>query len=411
MGGVTDEILLARAFLSRVAEPSSVAVWKTVRDLGPVEAAQAIRSGRVDDTVSEATAARAARIDPYADLEAAERRGARLVAPESDEWPHFAFAALEATARRRLDSYERGHRIQAEGGELVPPLALWVRGPADLAPIGVRSAALVGARAASEYGERVARDLSYGLAERGFVVVSGGAYGIDAAAHRGALAAAGETVLVSAGGLDTAYPPGNSRLFERVAESGLLVSESPPGAAPQRRRFLTRNRIIAALGTGTVVVEAAARSGALNTATHCTGLGRPLMAVPGPVTSRMSAGCHKLIAAERNAARLVTGLDDVLLAIGSATDLPAAAPAPRPGADLSDRLDLLDPSARQVFDGFPARGWVDADRLSVRAGVPALAVIRSLPALESCGLIEVSANGFRLARSGREKASELAQAE
>ncbi|MDT4913219.1 MAG: processing protein [Pseudonocardiales bacterium] len=397
MGGVSDEVLLARAFLNRVAEPASIPVWNMVRRDGAVEAARAIRDGTVDDRVSEATAARAAHVDPYADLEAAQRHGIRLVVPESDEWPHFAFAALEATALRRLETYTSGQRKHAEGGELIPPLALWVRGTSELSTVGVRSAALVGARAATEYGERVARELACGLAERGFVVVSGGAYGIDAAAHRGALAADRDTVIVSAGGLDRAYPPGNTTLFERVAESGLLVSESPPGSAPQRRRFLTRNRLIAALGTGTVVVEAARRSGAMNTAHHCTGLGRPLMAVPGPVTSAMSVGCHTLIAADTDSARLVTGLDDVLLTIGSASDLPVNPSAPS-RSDLTSRLDQLDQPARQVFDGFPARGWVHPDRLAVRTGLSPLTVIRALPILELSGLIEVSDGGYRIVR-------------
>lgn len=397
---MSEEVLVARAFLNRVAEPASIPVWDMVRRHGPVQAAEAIRAGRVDDRVSEATAARAAHADPLADLEAAQRHGIRLVVPESDEWPHFAFAALEATALRRLATYRSGQRHHAEGGELVPPLALWVRGTTDLAAVGVRSVSIVGARAATPYGERVARDLAAGLAERGFVVVSGGAYGIDAAAHRGALGASQETVVVSAGGLDRAYPPGNTALFERAAESGLLVSESPPGSAPQRRRFLTRNRVIAALGTGTVVVEAARRSGAMNTAHHCVGLGRPLMAVPGPVTSAMSVGCHALIAAESGAARLVSGVDDVLLMIGSAGDLPVNPPPPSP-PDLTSRLDQLDQPARQVFDGFPARAWVHPDRLAVRTGLSPLAVIRALPMLEMSGLIEASDSGYRIARATR----------
>lgn len=402
MGGVSEDVLRARAFLNRVAEPASIAVWKMVRERGPVEAADRIRVGDVDDHVSEATASRAAMVDPDADLAAAERHGIRLVVPESRDWPHFAVAALEAAGARRLATYEKGDRTQAESGELIPPLALWCRGPGDLASLGVRSVAIVGARAATRYGEQVARTLASGLAERAFVVVSGGAYGIDAAAHRGALAAGNdaETVIVSAGGLDHAYPSGNSALFERAAETGLLLSESPPGSAPKRRRFLTRNRLIAALGTGTVVVEAAHRSGAMNTARHTAGLGRILMAVPGPVTSGQSIGCHELLTADEPAT-LVTGVDDVLLAIGSASDLPAAR-VPRPGGRdaLAEALDRLDPAARQVFDGFPARGWVGPDRLAVSTGLPVLAVIRSLPVLEVSHLVERSAEGYRILRGG-----------
>ena len=406
MGGVSDEVLLARALLSRIVEPASIRGWDLVRRVGPVEAVAVLRAGGAGKQSFAAEQARVAYADPYADLEAAERHGIRLVVPESDEWPHFAFAALEAAGDDCVQRYlsERGAR-QSDSGDPIPPLALWVRGTLDLATVGVRSIAIVGARYATEYGVWVARDFAARLAERNFVIVSGGAYGIDAAAHRGALSA-GEntTVLVSAGGLDHPYPPGNAGLFEQVAEAGLLVSESPPGCAPRRRRFLTRNRLIAALGCGTLVVEAAARSGALNTAGHCRTLQRPLMAVPGPITSPSSAGCHTLIAAERAPARLVARVGDILELIGSAGDLATviADGYPRSRDDeLSDRLDALDPAARQVFDGFPARGWVGPDRLALASGLAPLDVIRTLPALELCGLIEASAEGYRIVRPTR----------
>ena len=403
MGRVSDEVLLARAVLSRITEPSSVAVWRIVEREGPVAALAALRAGRYGADSFAAHAIRAAEADPYADLEAAERHGIRLVVPESDEWPHFAFAAFDAPARSRVTLWDKGKRVQSETGELIPPLALWIRGVLDLSSVGVRSVAIVGARNATEYGRWVARDWAAKLAGNGFTVVSGGAYGIDAAAHRGALSIGRETVLVSAGGLDHAYPPGNAGLFDQIADVGLLVSESPPGAAPARRRFLTRNRLIAALGTGTVVVEAATRSGALNTATHSTGLGRPLMAVPGPITSAASAGCHKLIRAEQDPARLVRSVEDVLLAIGSSSDLAFITPEEpsRDGADVSRRLDALDPAARQLFDAFPARGWTGPDRLAVASGVPTLQVIRTLPALELAGLVEGSAEGYRIRRPAR----------
>lgn len=400
MGGVSDEVVIARAVLSRITEPASVKVWALVRREGPVAAVAALRAGECGRQRFPAEAARAARADPYADLEAAERHGIRLVVPESDEWPHFAFGALEAAGLRRLAEYERGNQEQDRRGELIPPVALWIRGVLDLSGVGVRAVAIVGARAATEYGEWVARDLAARLAEHRFLIVSGGAYGIDAAAHRGALSVGGETVLVAAGGLDRPYPPGNGSLFGRIAEAGLLVSESPPGSDPRRHRFLTRNRLIAALSGGTLVVEAAERSGAMNTAGHCTNLGRPLMAIPGPITSAASAGCHRLIAAEQHPARLVTGAPDVLFAVGSAGDV---AGTPQDGVrsrgdDLIDRLDTLDPAARLVFDAFPARGWTGPDRLAVAAGLPALQVIRTLPALELAGLVESAAEGYRIRR-------------
>ncbi|MEO6887140.1 MAG: DNA-processing protein DprA [Jatrophihabitantaceae bacterium] len=402
MGGVTepvsDEVLLARAYLSRVSDPGSVPVWGYVRSVGPVAAARAIAHGHVPDEVRRATASRRDDADPYADLEAAERHGIRLVTPETDEWPHFAFAALERTGIDRLKRYQAGDRKRAEAGEPMPPLALWVRGTAELASVGVRSVGMVGSRSATRYGERISAELSYGLAQREVVVVSGGAYGIDAAAHRGALAADGPTVLVSAGGLDRPYPPGNTNLFERVAESGLLVSESPAGCAPQRHRFLSRNRLIAALGTGTVVVEAGQRSGAANTAKHCRTLQRPLMAVPGPVDSAMSIGCHNLIRAESNPAILVTCLDDVLAVVGGSSDVPQISAGQLPSTDgLREVLDRLDPSARRVFDGLFARRFARPDEIAVRSGTSALEVIRALPTLDLARLIETGDAGYRIA--------------
>ncbi|MCU1656626.1 MAG: processing protein, partial [Pseudonocardiales bacterium] len=318
MGGLTapgDEVLLARAYLSRVAEPDSIPVWAFVQDVGPVAAADAIRSAIAPPDVVNATEARRSRIDPHTDLDTADRHGIRLVVPESDEWPHLAFAALERAGWARWRRFDAGDRKISESGEPMPPLALWVKGTAELASLGVRSVGIVGARAATAYGEHVTAELAYGLARAGVVVVSGGAFGIDAAAHRSALAGGGQTVLVSAGGIDRAYPPGNAALFARVPDAGLLISESPPGSAPHRHRFLTRNRIIAALSTGTVVVEAAARSGATNTAGHCFTLGRPVMAVPGPVTSAMSVGCHALLRRDGEPALLVTCVDHVLTVV------------------------------------------------------------------------------------------------
>src|SRR5262249_45616384 len=156
---------------------------------------------------------------------------------------------------------------------------------------------------ATSYGLQLAAELAYGLADSGWTVISGGAYGIDAAAHRGALAAHGRTVVVLACGIDTVYPLGHAGLFERISERGLMLTEWPPGAVAFRTRFLVRNRLIAALSRGTVVVEAAARSGARSTARRARELDRVLMACPGPATSAMSLGCHTEIR-EHNA-RLV----------------------------------------------------------------------------------------------------------
>jgi DNA processing protein len=406
---VPDDVLLARAYLSRVGEPASVGLWDFVEEVGPEQAVREIRREKAPQRVLADTASRRAGADPEADLAAAQRHGLRLVVPEAADWPHFALGCLEHAVRPRVAAYRKGIFRRSESGEPVPPLALWVRGPCALSGLAVRSAGIVGARAATAYGDHVTADLAYGLARRGVEIVSGGAYGIDAAAHRAALAAQGVTVLVSAGGLDRPYPPGNAGLFERVAESGLLVSESPPGCAPQRRRFLTRNRLIAAFSTGVVVVEAAGRSGATNTASHSRTLGRPLMAVPGPVTSAMSVGCHDLLRRVDSPAVLVTSVDDVLAMVGSAGEGLAAGAGSTPddaglaAGDVRAVLDQLDPLDRAVFDGLPARRFATPAEIATRSGVGALEVIRALPALDLAGLIETSDAGYRIAARVRTK--------
>lgn len=399
MGGVSEEILIARAYLNRLAEPGNIPLWSLVRRVGPQAAAEAIRDGTAGAEVTAATQARAASADPLGDLAAAERHGIRLLVPESDDWPHFALSALERTGTARAIEYFGGETSCNQSGEPVPPLALWARGPADPAVLSVRSVGIVGARAATDYGTTVARGLAEGLAGAGFMIVSGGAYGIDAAAHVGALRAGGPTVVVSAGGLDRAYPAGNTALFDRIVQTGLLLSESPPGCAPQRRRFLTRNRLIASFSTGTVLVEAAARSGALNTIGHCGRLARPIMAVPGPVTSNMSRGCHDVLARERAPAALVTCVEDVIAIVGGSSDIPissrpATGQAARVG--LRERLDLLDDSSRIAFDGFPVGRAVTVDELVIVTGLGASELLGALPVLELAGLVEPANGGFRI---------------
>lgn len=389
-----EDVLLARAYLSRVAEPTCIPLWRDVCRYGPVAVAEAIRAGDIDADLRRATVSRATTTDPHQDLETAARHGIRLLTPEMDSWPHAAFACLEATALRRLDSFRAGHTAPAPSGELVPPVALWARGAADLSTAGFRSVAIVGARACTQYGELVTKQLAYGLATRNFEIVSGGAFGIDAAAHRACLAAGGRTLLVSAGGIDAAYPLAHRGLFDQVAESGVVLSESPPGSAPQRRRFLTRNRLVAALATGTVVVEAAGRSGAINTAAHCRDLGRVLMSVPGPVTSGLSVGCHQLVTKERFAARLITGADDVVAEIGSASDVAQLFQSEE--ASRSGALSELDSDSRQILDGLPSRGSIGLDSLAITSGVPVATIIERITALEIDGYVRRTATGFAL---------------
>ncbi|KAB1642656.1 DNA-processing protein DprA [Gulosibacter chungangensis] len=225
----------------------------------------------------------AARWSPRLDLDRvvmlcrqAANLGLRFISPEDSLWPS------------QLD-------------DLGPhaPQGLWVRGNVDALRETHRSLALVGARASTNYGDRVAGDLAAELAMRGLTIISGGAYGIDAAAHRAALASGGSTIAILAGGADRLYPSGNRQLLERISAEGAIITEAPVGQPPTRWRFLQRNRLIAALTQASIVVEAGARSGALNTANHAQQLGRPLGAIPGPVTSASSVGCHRLLKEEQ----------------------------------------------------------------------------------------------------------------
>jgi DNA processing protein len=272
------------------------------------------------------------------------------------------------------------------------PLQLWVRGTADIRLSCVNSVSIVGSRAATGYGNHVAIEMAAHLAERGVAVVSGGAYGIDAAAHRGALAASGVTVAVLAGGIEFGYPRGHGDLFGAIAADGALVSECPPDRGPTRPGFLVRNRIIAALSRGTVVVEAALRSGALNSARHARELCRPVMAVPGPVTSEQSAGCHELI--RDYGAMCVTCGSDVAEHIA----LPGAGPSDGPRRGLATARDMLDPASVAVLEEVPVRGGRGPASIAVRAGVDLDTALRCLGVLAAGGFVERCELGWRAAR-------------
>jgi DNA processing protein len=277
-----DPVRRARAYLLAVAEPPAPALTALIAARSPVEAAARVRAGQVPGAVLDETAARRAheRVDEH--FAAAERVGARLVIPEDAEWPTHLAVLSPALAL--------GARWAA------PPVALWVRGPGRLADRLERAVAVVGARAATAYGEHVATDFGYQLTAEQVTVVTGGGYGIEVAALRGALAAeGGAPVVVLGSGIDVVYPSGNERYFTEVAERGVLVSEYPPGAPPARHRMVHRGRLLAAGTAGTVLVEAGLRSGARTVITMAATLGRAVMAVPGPITSSMSIGCHELI--------------------------------------------------------------------------------------------------------------------
>jgi len=370
------DALVARAYLVAVAEPPAAGVNALVAAVGPMEAADRVRSGAVPELVLRETATRRALVDPAAVLRASVAVGARLITPEDREWPTSAFLAF--------------HRCGCP--HLCPPLALWVRGPAILADIVERSAAIVGARAATGYGVHVATSLGYGVAEAGCAVVSGAAYGIDAAAHRGALAAEGLTVAVLACGVDRAYPAGHARLLSSVVERGLVVSEYPPGSVPARSRFLVRNRLIAGLAAGTVVVEAGWRSGALRTASDAGLLGRSVMAVPGPVTSAMSEGSHRLLREPGTLA--VTRAEEVVEAVGRIGADLAAPPVSRVRAAVGEGTPALSPLTLRVFGVLSPGAAKDAASLSAESGVPLDVVRSALSELRAAGLAARDPSGW-----------------
>ncbi len=322
-------------------------------------------------------------------LHLAARIGARIVTPEDDEWP----ARLDDLVRISQPVADPVHR------DTDPPLCLWLRGPLLLREVVEQSVAVVGARASTAYGEHVAAELGYGLADRGWTIVSGGAFGVDAAAHRGALAASGATIAVLACGIDRPYPQSHRVLFDRIVERGLLLSEWPPGADPHRVRFLVRNRVIAALSRGTVLVEANLRSGARFTLGRARDLNRMAMAVPGPVTSALSNGSHEEL--REPGTILVARTEHVLDAVGSiGLDL-----APIARAEPSER-DALTALERQVLDGVRPRKILTAEEIAAVVGVSARDARRTLPGLERARFVTASGVGYRLWRKSDDESAQ-----
>jgi DNA processing protein len=360
-GDFTD--VVARMALSTAFEPGNEVVGQLVAELGAPAAVEFLASV---ETRARGLAVLARRwqednwvASAEAELELASRRGIEVIVPGVVTWP------------TQLDDLQER-----------APLALRVQGALRVRPSLARSVAVVGARAATRYGVWVAEELCAHLAAEGWCVVSGGALGIDAASHRGALAGAGPTIAVSAAGVNIPVPSSNDSLFARLYESGAVISEVPIGKHPNRRRFLVRNRVIAALTPVTVVVEAAMRSGALSTAREADAMGRSLCAFPGPTTSAMSAGCHDLIAS--GAARLVTSAEDVIdVALGS-------------GERNSDgeRFMSIDLQEQQVLDSCADRS-ASPQQISRICGISIDAAAATLYLLERKGLVRQTARGWR----------------
>ncbi|QKJ19290.1 DNA-processing protein DprA [Microbacterium hominis] len=351
--GLDDEATLerfARAVWSSLAEPGDAVAGALVAALGAVGALRGLTGEHLLPAPSgiEGLDAGLSRWMPRlaaepveASLASARRSGVRLVTPGDAEWPEG------------LDDLG----VHA-------PLALWARGDAQVLCRRPSTVAIVGARASTAYGDQVAVELAGELAADGVLIVSGGAYGIDGAAHRAALGSGGSTVAFLAGGVDRPYPSGNTHLLERVAGHGALVAELPCGAAPTKWRFLQRNRLIAAFAQATVVVEAGWRSGSLNTAGHAAQLSRGLGAVPGPITSATSAGTHRLL--REYGAACITGAADVRELLGVRVGAPEAAD---PGERTADPERGRTDDATRVRDALSVRTPRSVEELARRSGM------------------------------------------
>ena len=406
----TPEERLARAALTRIVEPGDEHAGRWIRRYGATGFLQRIHTPHTTHTPDTP-------LPPSAPPGAARPPGAAHSSdpPPATETPPFpATTPFPGASDRRVDGWRRRaadarperdlDTIHAHGGRLVipgdtewprqlddlgdtRPIGLWIHGRADLRTWALRSVALVGARACTPYGAHTATTLASDLAERGWVVVSGAAYGIDGAAHRGALAARGATVAVLACGVDTPYPRGHAGLIRRITEQGLVIGELPPGSHPTPSRFILRNRVIAALTRGTVVVEAEHRSGSLVTARAAQRLGRHTMGVPGPVSSGLSAGVHELL---RTDATLVTDVHDIVELVGDMGEL-----APERRGPVLPR-DLLDPGCTRVLEALPARHATPATEIARRAGTSPDDTLARLYELHSLGFVERHTDEWKL---------------
>jgi DNA processing protein len=378
MSDVLRQERLARAALSRLGEPGDLRMTALVNDLGAVRVHEHLSGERDLRGVLTDLAARLASLDPVRDLEMADRLGIRFVIPGDPEWP------------AQVDDLAHAEPVQERGGV---PLGLWVRGPLRLDQHR-DAVAIVGSRSATTYGEGVASRLASDLAQHGVTIVSGAAFGIDKAAHRGALGGGGATIAVLACGVDRVYPLAHKALLDHLADHGAVVSELPPGSAPTRSRFLARNRLIAALTRGTIVVEAAVRSGALNTANWADRLSRPLMAVPGPVTSAQSAGVHQLVRA--GSAQLVTSGADAREILGVAGTHLLVEPRA-----LQKARDKLRPRDARVLEAVPVSRPAEVESIARTAGLGLIEVQSALVRLARDDFVEKLPAGWQLGEAAR----------
>ena len=382
-GELDPERTLAFLIWSHLCEPGDMIAGRVVDKLGPIAALSALRTANPElnftrelstvDSADELLNAGAEGQSELRDacarwkardnnsavvrsLELWHRLGGQVITPDSSDWPE-QFAALE---------YGRPH-------------VLWLRGNRSALSFSDLTVSIVGSRNTSSYGQHVAQQLGERFATEGFVVISGGAYGIDAEAHRGALVAQGRTIAILAGGGDRLYPSGNAALLNEVMQSGCVIAELPPGHTPTRWRFLQRNRLIAALGAATVIVEMAVRSGAKNTMNHAAQMSRPIYAVPGSIVSQTSRGCN--LAIQQGMATIVTSVDDLIRELSGVPEL------------TSDEADLTALQQRVLDALVPTP--VTPTRVSIKAGTSISETMSTLGQLEALGLAVSKTTGWR----------------
>jgi len=383
----------ARATWSGLAEPGDRLAGRAIQQLGPARALTAVVEHW--DTARFA-AELSADGDPVAEddmRQAIERWLPRL---KSDS----ALIALRQAARFGAQLLTRDDALwptRLNDLEWHAPAALWVRGTdAALAGI-VDGIALVGARAATGYGEHVTMEASAGLVDRGYTIISGAAYGIDGMAHRAALASQGLTAAFLAGGVDRFYPSGHDSLLTRIVENGAVISELPCGSPPTKWRFLQRNRLIAAASMATIVLEAGWRSGSLNTAGHAATLGRPLGAVPGPVTSAASAGCHRLI---RDYDAVCVANPDQMAELAPLDHETGVSAGPESTADADASRNT---ETTRLFDALSTRSSRTAHDIAARSGLALSTVRAQLGMLELDGRVSETERGWKCSASAPER--------
>lgn len=397
---------LCLAALNQLVEPNDVTAAALLELMTPAELLALIR--REDHVpqglglkLAEATGQQPAP-NSAQDLHVALTRWRKRL-PYANE--HAALQTMQRLGGGLLTDQDPGWPAQLGDLGLGRPLCLWWRAaePGNLAGDPARTVSIVGSRDASDYGNQVTFELARALGLQGFTIVSGGAYGIDAAAHRAALSLDGwdfpnpPTITILAGGADRLYPAGNHNLLEQVIARGALYSEVPPGTTPTRFRFLNRNRLIAAFSRLTIVTEARHRSGALNTASHAVELGRDVAAVPGSVFSPNSAGTHRLI--RSGAAELISSPAEASELLGIAPDAPADAASAEPGDPRQRPVDGLPVEVGMLYDVLSFTKPMSPDEISARSGVTILQTLRGLSTLQGRGLAVRNDAGWKLVRS------------